>query len=92
MRTQEQWLKEFDEMLHQCKWFIERFEGSYELLINLRKELKINQIINHLNNIWFELPDSFNIMNDNVMERGWREFLALIEFDNNEEVKQIING
>jgi len=68
--------KEF--LKHKSKfWFIEKyFPNKMILLEELAKENKEPQLLNELNDIWFKLPDSFNIIN---MPEGWSEFLSILE-------------
>lgn len=84
-RTKQDWLQEFDDCIEKCKWFIEGRGFDYERLMELRKSESTAEIVKELNNIWFHLPDSFNVANKEVMKKGWGEFLKLMEFSDREE-------
>ena len=88
MRTKQEWLKEVEDNLPKFKWFIE--EKTYTTIESSIKEQNSMRVFDILNEIWFLLPDSFNIQNEDVMNRGWREFLSLIEFASGEEAAQIL--
>lgn len=89
MNLQQEWLRYYDENFHKFEWFLEKLPEQYTQLKDARKDINVKIMIQTMNNIWFLLPDSFNIINN---PKGWNEFLSLIEFDNDEQVKQIING
>lgn len=94
LRNQQEWLKEFDKTILKCKWFIIKYfgTGKYNEILKLRKEIKIRKLIIELGLIWFKLPNLFNIKNKNVMGKGWKDFLHLIELDSQEEKEKIIKG
>lgn len=75
----EQWFKDFDDRKDKFKWFIVEYFtiNTWNNLLALREQKNQEAMLNVMNEIWFELPDSrFNIMNNPA---GWREFLYMIE-------------
>jgi len=73
------WLRNYGRRIPNCKWFIVRYFGINEWQKLQAMEMQENHqgLMNHLQQMWFELPDHvFNILND---PPGWSDFLHLIE-------------
>lgn len=83
-RSPSEWLKEYREALPKFRWMLEQYyPKTLDLLEatlenpNTTAQEKAGYIINILNDIWFNLPDSkFNIR---VNPPGWKAFLNLLE-------------
>lgn len=79
IRSDEEFLAEFDTNLPVFQWFIEEnFKPTIlERILRARKKEQVQELKDLLNDIWFYLPDNkFNIL---VNPKGWSEFLSLIE-------------
>ena len=68
----------YDNSKNSFKWFVDKyFPGAFAKLEALRKQGKWSSMLNHMNDMWFKLPDSeFNIIKKPL---GWSQFLNLIE-------------
>ena len=88
MRTKEQWIDELKSTMPKCKWFIEKYFGEekYNAILILAESGETLKIYKILNDIWFKLPDSFNILNG---MSEWLDFLNLVEFYSEEESSEI---
>ena len=64
---------------HEFKWFIEKYFGLplYESLAIIATAKQGKVLLDHLNNIWFYLPD--NLFNIRENPPGWGKFLDIIE-------------
>ena len=82
MDAKQKWLQLFFKAMPKCKWFIDDYFGNnrYNDLLQLGREGNVGKLLIILNDIWSELPDSFNIRNTVLMDDGWCYFLELLEF------------
>jgi hypothetical protein len=76
--TSAEWLASYDATKHQFKWFIEKhFPGMFGKLESMRIKREWPSMLNHMNDMWFKLPDNaFNIV---ANPPGWRQFVNLLE-------------
>jgi hypothetical protein len=73
------WLQDYDKSYPIFEWFIQKYcSTTIPMLKEAREQGNTPRMINLLNDVWFDLPDSkFNIIQN---PKGWKEFLSLIEF------------
>jgi hypothetical protein len=94
VRTKEEWLAQVLEAMPKCRWFIIQYfgEDKYNQILQLHLLCNASKLYDILNDIWFRLPDSFNIANPKIMNSGWREFLGLLELYSEDEGDNIFGS
>ena len=89
--TLTEWFTHYDEHRDKFSWFITDYFGVHALqtLDMYRAHYKYVKMLDFMNSIWFDLPDSkFNIIEN---PPGWDEFITLLEAPPNEGINEVMD-